>query len=280
MTIAPREFDQARLSSAKQNLLSEGWCILPGILNADEARVAVERLWRAAEESRRRGGATYAQSLDPNEANVRVFGLLELDQLFRDLIRHPVALDLVRSLLGDEILISNFTANIARPGAGSMSLHSDQALVVPEPWLEPWAINIIWCLADTRFENGGTQYLPGSHRISRLPELDPIDTSRMKAFEAPAGSIVAMDGRMWHTSGPNQTPDEDRPLLFGYYTRDFLRPQVNWNAALSAETIAELDEDFLVLLGLEGAANVAQGRRLLSSDLGGLKGMSADMEKQ
>ena len=55
---------------------------------------------------------------------------------------------------------------------------------------------------------------------------------------------------MWHTTGDNVTRDEDRALLFGYYACNFLRPQVNWNAALSPETIAGLDEEMHRLLGL------------------------------
>jgi len=39
----------------------------------------------------------------------------------------------VRLLLGPEFLISNFTANIARPGSKSMALHSDLSFVLPEP---------------------------------------------------------------------------------------------------------------------------------------------------
>ena len=47
-----------------------------------------------------------------------------------------------------------------------------------------------------------------------------------------------MDGRMWHTSGANVTATEERALLFGYYCAPFLRPQTNWNAALSPATQA------------------------------------------
>lgn len=35
-----------------------------------------------------------------------------------------------------------------------------------------------------------------------------------------------MEGRLWHTSGGNITEDEDRALMFGYYTPDFIRPQL------------------------------------------------------
>lgn len=250
------------------HLVENGWCIVPNVLTGGEAGAVLERLWAAAEEYSRRGHATHIPYLDPNAANVRVFDLLDIDPVFRDLIRRPEALDLVRALLGPDFMISNFTANIARPGSGSMSLHSDQALVVPEPWLSPWSINIIWCLTDVRFENGATLFIPDSHRVTRVEDLGKNLAARLTPFEAKAGSIVAMDGRIWHTSGRNVTADEDRALLFGYYSRSFLRPQVNWNAVLSPEVQRDLDPDFRRLLGLDAAANLAVGAGIIAADLG------------
>ena len=78
---------------------------------------------------------TFMPVLDPNESNVRVFYLLDTR---RGVPRPDPASgrrwSMVRSLLGETFLISNFTANIARPGSRSMALHSDQSLVMPEPW--------------------------------------------------------------------------------------------------------------------------------------------------
>lgn len=173
--------------AAREQLLAEGWCVVPDVLGPQQTSAVLARLWAAADEYRRRGRDTYMARLDPNPSNVRVFELLDIDPVFRDLIRRPLALDLVCTLLGPEFLISNFTANIARPGSGSMSLHSDQALVVPEPWLAPWSINIIWCLSDVYFENGATLFIPGSHQVTRLAELGPDPTARLRPFEARAG---------------------------------------------------------------------------------------------
>jgi fumagillin biosynthesis dioxygenase len=249
----------------KKDLDETGVAVLPGVLAAGEAKAAVGRLWAAAEGYRRLGGPTFMPQLDPNEANVRVFALLELDPLFRDLIRHPAAIPLVEAVLGEGWMISNFTANIARPGARSMSLHSDQALVVPEPWLAAWSANIIWCLTEVRGENGGTLYIPGSHRFQRRADLPGDALARLTPIVAPAGSIVVMDGRVWRTSGANVTRDEDRALLFGYYSADFLRPQVNWNALLSADTQGSLDPWMRARLGLDAAANVRVAAHVLGS---------------
>jgi hypothetical protein len=245
-----------RTAEAGRRLREDGWCVLEGVLSPERTAKALERLWAAADESERRGIETYMPALDPNASNVRVFNLLDIDPLFRDLIRHPTALALVRGLLGDEFLISNFTANIARPGSKSMPVHSDQAIVVPPPWTHPWAINIIWALTDVRAENGATLYLPGSHRFADRSQVPADPLPLMRPFEAPAGSIIAMEGRVWHTSGANVTASEDRALLFGYYTAPFLRPQVNHNVTLSAETQASLDPQMRHWLGLEAEANI------------------------
>lgn len=254
------------LAQAAEQLQRDGWCVLPGVLTPEQSTSVLHQLWQTAAASRARGRETFVPYLDPNESNVRVFDLLEADPVFRELIRHPQALALVEALLGPDILISNFTANIARPGSGSMSLHSDQALIVPEPWLMPWSINIIWCLTDVHADNGATRFIPGSHRVTCTSELGDDPLSRLHPLEAPAGSIIAMDGRIWHTSGANITTDQDRALLFGYYSRAFLRTQSNWNAALSPEVQASLDPEFRRLLGLQASANLLQGRSLLEKN--------------
>jgi ectoine hydroxylase-related dioxygenase (phytanoyl-CoA dioxygenase family) len=244
------------LEVAKAALHVDGFAIVPGVIPRKRCDDIRARLWRAAAESERRGAPTRNIGIDPNEHNVRVFNLLDLDPVFVELIAHPLAIELVTALLGEGFLISNFTANIALPGAESMHVHSDQSIVVPEPWLEAWSINIIWCLSEVHEANGATRYLPMSHTLTRAAELPAEPRTHMRPFEAEAGSIIAMDGRIWHTSGANVTNNEERALLFGYYSRDFLRPQTNWNATLSPATIAALSPQLQQWLGLGPSANV------------------------
>ncbi len=239
--------------------------MVPDVLDLEEVAAVRRALLAAIDESERRGVPTHFPGLDPNKNNVRVFNLLDLDAVFRELILHPAAVSLVSEILGQYFMISNFTANIALPGSKSMAIHSDQAIVVPEPWHSPWSMNIIWCLDDVHAANGATQFLPGSHRLQTTAELPENIEQQLVPFEASAGSVIAMDGRLWHTSGANVTEGDERALLFGYYSSDFLRPQVNWNAALSAETMLQLSAELTERLGLGASGNLRHGNSLIQS---------------
>lgn len=255
MVIPMKGLGAETLVTAQTSLDENGFFVVPDLLDDKTVRIVLERLWAAAEDNKKRGADLFMPALDPNSSNVRVFYLMELDSIFRELVQHPAALEIAKLVIGPKLLVSNFTANIAKPGSGSMALHSDQSLVVPEPWEQPWAVNIIWCLSDMYFENGATLFIPGSHKWKRMNEVPDKANERLTPFVAKAGSIIAMDARVWHTSGANITKDQERALLYGYYTAPFLRQQVNWTAALSPENKSSLSPDMRELLGLNITAN-------------------------
>lgn len=245
-----------QLATTMAAIERDGYAVVPDVLTRAEVDDIVARLWAASEESQRRGLPAHIEGLDPNASNVRVFNLVDLDPVFGELLAHPVAHAIASRLLEPGYIVSNFTANIARPGSKSMVVHSDQAAVAPEPWLSPWSLNIIWCLCDLRRENGATLYAPGSQRYRTAAELPADLADQMIPFEAPAGSIVALEGRVWHTSGANVTADEDRPLLFAYYTRPFVRPQWNFSAALRSEVQSRFSPEMRYRLGLDVGLNL------------------------
>lgn len=235
---------------------NDGWLRVPQVLDREQIEDTKRALAGAIEINAARGNSSHVPMLDPNDSSVRVFNLIDLDPVFRDLITHPLADEVVRATVGDDFLISNFTANIARPGARPMQPHSDLAIVFPGPWLKPWSMNVIWCLDDVDEEVGATRYLPRSHLATSRDELPADLLIDMQPFEASAGDVILMDGRLWHTSGANTSTDRERALLFGYYSAGFLRPQVNWNAALSVETQRAVSPELRQRLGLNAAANV------------------------
>ena len=250
--------DLSNKDAVKQHLHEQGWVRLPGILGKDKASEVLDRLWKAKEQGESRGDKTHLPHLDPNPSNVRVFYLLELDEIFRELIAHPEIIELVQEVLGENFLISNFTANIARPGAQSMALHSDQSIIVPNPWIDVWVLNAIWCLTDVHKANGATLFIPGSNKWQMKSDVPPDADRLLIPFEANAGDVILMDGRVWHTSGSNITNDEDRALMFGAYSAPFLRQQVNWTAKLPKELQETLSDEMKQWLGLGAVANTGK----------------------
>jgi len=243
----------------QQQFRENGFCVFPNALSKLELDRARDALDRGVEITRKIMGSTHLKMLDPNEANIRVNNLPAIDPVFIELLTRPDATKAVEALLGPHFIVSNFTANIALPGSGSMNIHSDQALVMPPPWPHIFAMNIIWCLDDVHEANGATRYLPGSHRYQSSEEVPADAMERTVAFEAPAGSFIAMEGRLWHTSGKNVTSDERRRMMFAYYSSDFIRQQMNWGFTLPAEVQAGMDQKTRALFGLMPTGNTRIG---------------------
>jgi ectoine hydroxylase-related dioxygenase (phytanoyl-CoA dioxygenase family) len=107
--------------------------------------------------------------------------------------------------------------------------------------------------------NGATRYQPGSHHYRTFEDVPADAMDQTVAFEAPAGSFVAMEGRVWHTSGRNVTADQQRRMMFAYYSTDFLRPQANWEAALPQAVKDGMNPEARELFGLGPAGNTRIG---------------------
>jgi ectoine hydroxylase-related dioxygenase (phytanoyl-CoA dioxygenase family) len=182
-----------------------------------------------------------------DETNQRVWNLLSRDPVFMDLAEHPSALTLVKSVFGWPALLGNISANITGPNGGEMVLHADQ-LFIPEPWpAEPQGVNVAWCIDEFREDNGTTCFVPGSHRLHRNPK--PEDVVETVPVEAPAGTMAVFESRVWHRTGFNQTKNERRAGIFGWYTRPIYRQQENWFLSLNPMIRQFASEEMLVLLG-------------------------------
>ena len=231
------------------HIRKHGVCVISGVLQGDRLERARTALYRAAAEDRTRGREQkFGLDYRDDDSNQRVWNVLSRDPVFEDLAEHPTALAPVRGMLGWPALLGNISANITGPGGGEMVLHADQ-IFVPEPWpAEPQGFNVGWCLDDFTEANGATRYVPGSHRLHRAPRPEEAETGTMP-LEAPAGSIVAFESRLWHKTGNNSTRSERRAGVFAWYTRPIYRAQENWFLSLNRQIRQFASDDMLVLLG-------------------------------
>lgn len=232
-----------------RDIASHGLAIVPDVLTGDTLARTRDALYRAAESDRARG-REQRLSLDyaDDTTNQRVANVLSRDPLFEDIAFHPLAIELLRQVVGWPALLSNLSANITGPGGGEMVLHADQ-LFVPEPWPpRPQGMNLGWCLDDFTAANGATRVVPGSHRLNRMPQGDEALLAGVPV-EAPAGSVFVLESRLWHKTGRNDTRDQRRAGVFAWYSSYIYRSQENWFLSLRPEIRQFASEEMLVLLG-------------------------------
>jgi ectoine hydroxylase-related dioxygenase (phytanoyl-CoA dioxygenase family) len=235
---------------AKRDLDRFGLARVAGVLSNDEFAEARERLLeQAAGEdvagvAFHDGGDTAAGYL--NGPNQRVWNLINKGEIFRRVALNETVKTLIAHVLGEEVLLSSFTGNIANPGGAAQGLHRDDGYA-PRDLGIPIVANSLYMLDDFTEENGGTRVAPGSHLD---PSYTPADPPQTAAATGPAGTVMIFDGRLWHGTGANRSTVR-RAGLLGYYCRPFVRQQENMTMSVAPEVVAKCSPELLSLLGFQ-----------------------------
>jgi len=245
----------ASFEQCKADIARTGLCILDGALSPRQLERARTCLYNAAQEDVEYGGKgingdvpeDYGSELPvkTHACNQRVWGLLNRGQPFIEMVEHPAALDMLGYMLGPNFLLSSISANITAPGHEGMMMHADQ-LFVPQPWPDqPQGVNVIWLMDDFTAENGGTLVAPGSHSANR-PPVTGQDEKWLVPLVARAGSMVVMEGRIWHKTGANTTKDQRRAGVFSWFVSPIYRTQENWFLSLNPLILQRNPSDSLL----------------------------------
>jgi ectoine hydroxylase-related dioxygenase (phytanoyl-CoA dioxygenase family) len=111
-------------------------------------------------------------------------------------------------------------------------------------------VTSMWALTDFTAANGGTLFVPGSHRWSATPDgpdaPQPLD---VQSLEMPAGAVMVFHGSLWHGGGSNSTVDEWRLGVNVQYCPGFVRQQQNPYLGIPPETAETFPDRLLELLG-------------------------------
>jgi ectoine hydroxylase-related dioxygenase (phytanoyl-CoA dioxygenase family) len=234
------------LERAERDIAEHGLCLVANVLTAAQLERARTALYRAAADDIAQGREQPHFGLDYGDGNQRVWNVLNRDPVFAELVEHPAALRLIRAVIGWPALLGNLSANIVGPGGGGGLLHADQ-IFVPEPWPAlPQGINVAWCLDEFTADNGATCVVPRSHLRHRNPT--PQDADAVVPVEAPFGTMLVFESRVWHRTGHNTTESRHRAGLFGWYTRPIYRTQENWFLALDSSVCESASDTLLQLL--------------------------------
>lgn len=246
-------------ADAKRIYAEDGIVVVENVLDAEALDRARRAVRTAVESDNASSIKQHGFAFDPDDRNIRIFNLCGKDRVFRDLVEHPLAIELVTAALGPGFIVSNFSGNITGPGSGPMGLHAD-AGYMPEPWgRQSIATNVAWALDDFTTEVGATRYVPGSTHFEANPRPEDTDArtgvgKKTVAIECPAGSIFVMDGKVWHQTGPNTSTHKTRTGLFAYYVRPFVRAQYDWTKAIDPADMEGASPLLRYMLGFTDAA--------------------------
>ncbi|MYF99182.1 hypothetical protein F4212_08615 [Candidatus Poribacteria bacterium] len=243
------------LTIAEKNKLDQnGILLLEKVIDLDTTLQLRERsLELAAEEQKAGKGHTYLQ----NDTAQRVWNLINKGKIFEEAIQHSKMLAAMEYLLGADCTLSSFTVNILYPGAPDAGLHIDyplSALPTPRPSF-PMVANSVWFLDNFTLENGATSCIPRSHKqLEALPESG-VEYADKQQICGPRGSVLIVNGSIWHGSSENRT-NSPRVALLGFFCRSILKPQQDHLKIVSDEIIERATPILKRLLGLNSLPNL------------------------
>ena len=269
------------LALAAADLDEFGYCLVENALSAEEVIKLRRRLEEQATGEKQRGLAHEDAGPNDTGVNQRVWFLVNKGKAFRDLLLHKVVQTLVRHVLGDEFLLSSFTANIAKP-RGVMGLHTDQWWMpkpvqpgqetvkpgsmtgarfrgrrlshgdtAPSESMSPAvACNVMWMLTDFTEENGATHVVPRSHLSGKQPDVDLDKDVESIPAVAPAGTAMVFEGRLWHSTGANVN-DAPRLGALSYFCAPQFRQQENLTVGTDSAVLRDAAPELLALLGFK-----------------------------
>lgn len=244
---------------ASTALERQGFAIVPDVLSADELsnlREELTELFDSTAPDVRLPGAN-----EEDYADFR-YEALNRSAAAQTAVAHPVILEVIEPLLGEDCHVISNTAWRNRPQREKAPFdvgnpwHIDAGPHVPRPagvaWPDeiPYPVFMVGChilLQDCGVESGPTGFIPRSHTSGRLPPSP--DSNGMISYEgeqpvAPigrAGDVVFFVSDVWHRRMPTGPHDEGRFFLqvqFG--RRDIAQRLRTTDRAnhLSAEAVA------------------------------------------
>lgn len=234
------------INGAISDLAATGLCILAEALDpttVDQLRSSLEDQARAE----RRLGALAPKGMLGNRQFVP--NMVNKGRRYLDLVDRDDVDQVVGSLLGKHFLLSSINGHIFWGRTDEpQPLHRDQGQVPAEVPL-PVVCNLLWVLDDFEPGAGSTRVVPGSHRWAPEHQVHPPDPHLARAVSAPAGSVLVLDGRIWHGGGVN-TNGSLRRSVATFFCAPWIRQQENAAVTCFQEVIDEASPRLRTRLGM------------------------------
>lgn len=194
---------------------------------------------------------------DVNSAQDRVWNLPAKGKAFRDICSDERLLAVLRPILGDDLMLSSFAANVLHPGAQAQEPHVDYPywdLHARSRW--PRDLNASYHLAvesvvpldEFTVENGATAIVPGSQKLAVWPDPREFESRHMRVTMKP-GALLLFPALLWHAGQANRSRGS-RAALLGSYTIKSIKPIEDWGRCIDRGAATGYGRAMQDLLGL------------------------------
>lgn len=154
-----------------------------------------------------------------------VRALIYYDDIFAELIRHPLVMGIVSKTIGETAILHLINSSISYPDDDYHQglLHRDFAKNFSSDKM--LSINAFWILDPFDMNTGGTWFVPFTHKISYTPSDEFIKKHAIQLNASP-GAVVFFDSRIYHKAGLN-TSKIIRRGINTQYTKPFIKQQID-----------------------------------------------------
>lgn len=236
----------ASAAQACSDLHQSGCCIWTNVLNEDELQLLRNKFDQQYEAEQCLG-----ELLPDRGASNKIVipNLVNKGQHYLDFVTRRETNTLAEFALGKNWLLSSLTAHMFEGATERVELiHRDQGQV-PASLEQPALLNLFYLLDDFTPERGSTVVFPGSHRWPLEYRIQPPPAEDGLQVTAPAGSLFAFEGRLWHATGINNVGHRRRALSV-FCSVPWLRQQENALASTSHDLLENADPQLQARLGL------------------------------
>lgn len=213
----------------------DGYLVFDRLLTENEVETLLDRATKLAESPKpgiriqiepriARGEAKAPSKL---ESIRKIEGLVEHDDLFLNLAKHPLILGRVHDLLGPPLKMFRDALMMKPPRVGSEKPYHQDSAYWP---IEPMDLCSVWiALDDATLENGCMRVLPGSHRhglIEHKPIRDfqvdesQLDLSNEVAVPLHRGGALFFHSLLLHATSDNLSDKPRRAMIVSYMRGD------------------------------------------------------------
>lgn len=250
-TFAVYEFTESgSLAEARaEEIRILGYTVIPDALDQEElaqARAKIDAVYRTQLEEV--GGAETVRRI--NDEHV-VRAPLAYDEFFLGVATKDVVLEVTAHLIGGgyfQLMLQNGVINVPAQGheqaAGAWHRDLNYQHFVSS---RPLSVSALFCVDHFSATTGGTQVLPGSHKVEAFPS-DAFTERQEVQIDAPAGSVIVFDSMMYHRTGLNSS-NAPRRAINHMYTAPFIKQQLDLPVLLAGKY--EDEPELRRLLGYE-----------------------------